>query len=102
VKGIEGIPQGNLDKYIFAPDDPVYDQLPECVAARHRRYVVSCYSWPGIFPRECMQVYGHQLQPIMRVLFERGGIERINPAGSFFERAIARAQLSRWVAENGA
>jgi alanine dehydrogenase len=101
VKGIEGIPQGNLDQYVFAPDDPAYDQLPDCVSTRNRRYAVSCYSWPGIFPRECMLVYGRQLQPILRVLFERGGIDRINPAGSFFERAIGRAQLSRWVAENG-
>ncbi len=95
-KGIEGIPQGNLDQYVFAPDDPAYAQLPECVAARQRRQVVSCYSWPGVRPKECMEVYGRQLQPILRKLIEKGGPRQINPQGRFFERAIARAQLSRW------
>ena len=27
VKGIEGIPQGNLDQYIFAPNDPAYEAI---------------------------------------------------------------------------
>ena len=96
VKGIEGIPQGNLDQYVFAPDDIAYEQLPACIDTRQRRYAVSCYSWPGVYPKPCMEVYGQQLQPIMRTLIERGGVARINPAGRFFERAIARAQLSRW------
>lgn len=95
VKGIEGIPQGNLDQYVFAPDDIAYEQLPSCVDTRQRRYTVSCYSWPGVYPEPCMEVYGKQLQPIMRTLIERGGAAKINPAGKFFERAIARAQLSR-------
>jgi alanine dehydrogenase len=96
VKGIEGMPQGNLDKYVFPPDDPVYDELPDCIATENRRYAVSCYSWPGIYPKECMEGYGRQLRPVMHVLIERGGIKNINPTGRFFERAIARAQLSRW------
>jgi alanine dehydrogenase len=41
VKGIEGIPQGNLDRYIFPPDDPAFDKLPDCVTTTHRRYSVS-------------------------------------------------------------
>ena len=28
VRGIEGIPQGNLDRYTFEVDDPAWDQLP--------------------------------------------------------------------------
>jgi hypothetical protein len=32
----------------------------------------------------------------MHVLIEKGGIHNINPKGRYFERAIARAQLSRW------
>ena len=96
VKGIEGIPQGNLDQYKFAPDDPAYDLIPACVDTTHRRHAVSCYSWPGVHPRECMQVYGAQLRPIMRRLIERGGLQHIAPTGRFFERAISRAQLSRW------
>lgn len=96
VKGIEGIPQGNLDQYVFAPDDPAYDFLPDCVSTEHRRYAVSCYSWPGIHPRECMQVYGKQLRPLLRTILERGGYPYIRPHGRFFERALARAKLSNW------
>lgn len=96
VKGIEGIPQGNLDQYIFAPDDPAFDTVPECIPTEHRRHTVSCYSWPGIHPEACMQVYGGQIRPIMRTLIEKGGIRNINPKGRFFERAIGRAMLTRW------
>lgn len=96
VKGIEGIPQGNLDQYIFRPDDPAYDRLPECVSAKHRRFAISCYSWPGIHPKECMKLYGHQLQPIMRTLIEKGGVQNITPGGRYFERVVWRAMLSRW------
>ncbi len=96
VKGIEGIPQGNLDQYVFAPDDPAYDDLPSCVSTQNRRWAVSCYSWPGIFPKECMEVYGKQLQPLMRVLIEKDGIQKVDPNGRYFERALNRAQLSRW------
>ena len=95
-KGIEGVPQGNLDQYAFAPNDPAYDRLPACVNRTHRRHVVSCYSWPGVHPRACMELYGRQLRPLMRMLLERGGIAHIRPYGRFFERALARAQLSRW------
>jgi len=96
VKGIEGIPQGNLDQYVFMPDDPAYERIPACVSTEHRRYAVSCYSWPGIHPRECMEVYGKQLYPLLRTLIERGGVNGIHPRGNFFERAISRALLSRW------
>ncbi len=101
VRGIEGIPQGNLDQYVFPPDDPAYAMLPASVKKENRRHVVSCYSWPGVYPKECMEVYGSQLQPIVRVLAERGGVEHISPQGGYFERAIARAQLSRWNGGNG-
>jgi alanine dehydrogenase len=96
LKGIEGIPHGNLDRFLFPPDDPAYDRLPPCVDASHRRHALSCYSWPGLEPSECMRHYGQQIQPILRVLIERGGPQAIRPRGRFFERAIARALLSRW------
>ena len=92
-KGIEGIPQGNLDQYVFKPDDPAYDHVPEFVPTDHRRDVVACYSWPGIHAIDCMRVYGKQLRPIMRMLLNRGGLRGINPNGRFFERAISRAFL---------
>ena len=96
VKAIEGIPHGNLDQFIFAPDDPAFDRLPACVNTKNRRHVVSCYSWPGLTPLECMDIYGKQLAPILRTLIQAGGANHINPGGTFFERAIARAMLSRW------
>lgn len=96
VKGIEGIPQGNLDKYQFTPHDPIYDQIPSCFDTTHRRHVVSCYSWPGIYPNACMEVYGSQIMPLLRTILDRGGINHIRPNGHYFERAIARAVLSHW------
>lgn len=96
VKGVEGIPQGNLDQYVFKPDDPAYEKIPARVSRENRRHVVSCYSWPGIHPKECMELYGNQLRPIMRMLIERGGVQDIRPKGFYFERAIARAMLSNW------
>ena len=96
VKGIEGMPQGNLDQYVFMPNDSVYDRIPECVSAKHRRYAVSCYSWPGIHPKQCMALYGEQIRPIMRTVIDRGGVENINSHGRYFERAIGRALLSQW------
>jgi alanine dehydrogenase len=100
VKGIEGIPQGNLDRYIFPPDDPAFDNLPACVSREHRRYSVSCYSWPGIYPKQCMEIYGRQLRPLMHILIEKEKIDNIDPEGTFFERAISRALLSRWTANH--
>ena len=96
VKGIEGIPQGNLDQYVFMPDDPIYERIPPCISTEHRRAAVSCYSWPGIHPRACMGVYGKQIAPLMRTIIERGGAANIDPQGDFFERALSRAMLSRW------
>jgi alanine dehydrogenase len=96
VKGIEGIPQGNLDQYVFTPNDPAYERIPARVSTKNRRYAVSCYSWPGIHPKECMELYGNQLRSIMRTLIEKGGVKDIKPKGYYFERAIARAMLSHW------
>lgn len=96
VKGIEGIPQGNLDQYVFTPDDPAYERIPSCISTENRRHAVSCYSWPGIHPIECMEVYGKQIYPLLRTIIERGGVQNIRPKGSYFERALSRAMLSRW------
>ena len=96
VKAVEGIPQGNLDRFEIPPDDPAYDALPQGVDSRIRRWVVSCYSWPGVYPKQCMEVYGAQVRPVLRKILERNGVANIRPSGSFFERAISRAMLSRW------
>jgi alanine dehydrogenase len=102
VKGIEGIPQGNLDQYVFMPDDPAYERLPDCISTKNRRHTVSCYSWPGIRPKQCMKLYGEQIRPILRIITDRGGIQNINSRGRYFERAIMRALLSQWVSHSPA
>jgi alanine dehydrogenase len=96
VKGIEGIPQGNLDKYIFPPDDPAWGTVPNKVQTQNRRWVVSCYSWPGIHPRSCMLLYGNQLSPLLRRLASINIQEGINPKGAYNDRAIARGMLKYW------
>lgn len=101
VKGIEGIPHGNLDQYIFHPDDPAYDSIPGCIHNRNRRHAVSCYSWPGITPVKCMEIYGIQIAPVLRTILAAGGVHNINPDGTYFHRAISRAMLSRWNFSNG-
>jgi alanine dehydrogenase len=103
VKGIEGIPQGNLDQYIFMTDDPAYEAIPPCIQKKERRMAVSCYSWPGIYPKECMDLYGKQLAPLLHEIAKRDGTQNIDPNGSFFQRAIGRAMLSHWnnTAEKG-
>lgn len=97
VRGIEGIPQGNLDKYRFFPDDPDWDlTVPASIPSNERRIVVSCYSWPGIFPQACMEHYAQQLQPLMRRLIEKGYSE-LSLDGDYFERALFRGTLKHWV-----
>jgi alanine dehydrogenase len=97
VRGIEGIPQGNLDQWEFGPDDPAWDRLPRGVPTAQRRTVVSCYSWPGVEPAACMQVYGQQLTPLLKTLVWYGGLPGIGPDGSFHARALWRASLRRWL-----
>ncbi len=96
VKGVEGIPQGNLDQYIFPPDDPAWEKISDKVETLNRRWVVSCFSWPGLHPRSCMLRYGNQLAPLLRRLAAVGGKEKINPGGQYRERALARGMLKYW------
>jgi alanine dehydrogenase len=97
VRGVEGIPQGNLNKYVFAPDDPDWDKtVPKSIPSAHRRMTVSCYSWPGIHPEASMLHYAKQLEPLMKVLLERG-YNKLRSEGDYFERALYRASLRAWV-----
>jgi alanine dehydrogenase len=97
VRGIEGIPQGNLDQYIFQSDDPVWDKtVPDSIPSEHRRRVISCYSWPGIHPDACMRHYADQLNPLMKILLQKG-YERLSPHSEYFERALYRATLRSWL-----
>ena len=98
VKGIEGVPHGDLDRWVFPVDHPAWDALDPRVDATNRRLALSCYSWPGLDPVESMRAYGAQLEPVLRVILEK-------PPGSWDldgpdheERAVARAEVSRWMA----
>lgn len=96
VRGVEGIPQGNLDQYVFPADDPKWDSLvPESIPSRHRRTTVTCYSWPGVHPAASMTHYAQQLEPFIEVLFEKG-YEGLSSNGTYFERALYRATLKAW------
>ena len=97
VRGIEGIPQGNLDQWEFGPDDPAWDRLPPGVPTAHRRTVVSCYSWPGVRPEACMELYGSQLTPLLKTFVWYGGRAAIGPNVSFHGRALWRASLSHFL-----
>jgi alanine dehydrogenase len=101
VRGIEGIPQGNLDQWEFAPDDPAWDALPPVIPTSERRTVVSCYSWPGVRPEPCMHVYGSQLAPLLELLVSAAGLAGIRPDGSYFEQALARGSLRHWQEPSG-
>ena len=97
VRGIEGIPQGSLDKYVFWPDDEDWGEtVPPSIPSEQRRVVVSCYSWPGIHPEACMRHYAQQLTPLLEPLLAKG-YDRLSPDGGYFERAMARATLRAWL-----
>jgi len=93
VKGIEGIPQGDLDQYVIRPNNIKWDDtVPSEIPSVNRRTTISCYSWPGIHPESCMRHYGQQLLPMMRVLSEKD-YHSLMTDGPFFERALYRAKL---------
>ena len=102
VRGIEGIPQGNLDQWEFGPDDPAWDRLPAVIPTVNRRTVVSCYSWPGVQPEPCMELYGQQVTPLLKTLVWYGGRAAIGPEVSFHGRALWRASLSHFAGDEGA
>ena len=97
VKGIEGIPHGNLDQFIFEKDGPNWEKtIPQSIPAANKRKTVSCYSWPGIHPESCMRHYGQQLLPLMQVLYKKN-YHTLSPDGLYFERALFRARLDSYL-----
>ena len=68
VKGIEGIPTGNLHRYLFETDDPAYDMIPAGVRSKNRRRLVSCNAWPGMDADHCLDRYEKQIEPFIRIL----------------------------------
>jgi alanine dehydrogenase len=96
VKGIEGIPHGNLDGWVFPVDHPAWDELDPRIDTTNRRLALSCYSWPGLDPVASMRAYGAQLEPVLRVVLGSAP-ERWRVDGpDHEERAVARAEVSRW------
>jgi alanine dehydrogenase len=102
VRGIEGIPQGNLDQWEFGPEDPAWDRLPPGVPTAQRRTVVSCYSWPGVEPVACMEAYGSQVTPLLKTLIWYGGLPAIDSTISFHGRALWRGSLRHFTESNAA
>lgn len=96
VKGVEGLPEGNLDQFVFQPDDAAYNRLNPRVKSAERRTALSCYSWPGVDPRACMEVYGSQIEPVLRAVVATG-LDQLDPQrGPYHERATSRADVARW------
>jgi alanine dehydrogenase len=97
-KAIEGIPHGDLDRWLFRADDPAWDALDPLVPTANRRTALSCYSWPGLQPRTCMERYGAQLEPIIELIFAKPVDRWDAELGSRVERAVAHAETSRLAA----
>ena len=101
VRGIEGMPKGDLNKYIFYPDDPQWDlTVPKEIESTHRRTSITCYSWPGIHPEACMRHYGQQIMPFMEILAAKD-YDELSLQGDYFERALFRATLTFWQNQPG-
>jgi alanine dehydrogenase len=100
VRGIEGIPQGNLDQYIFEPDDPNWmAKIPPEIPTDLRRTSISCYSWPGIHPRDCMRHYEIQLKRLMPTLL-KSGYTGLSRECSYFGKALRRGSLDYFLGKN--
>jgi alanine dehydrogenase len=98
VRSIEGIPLGDLNQWVFTPDDPHWDRtVPADVPSEHRRTVVSCRAWPGLRPEECMRHYGEQLAPLLSTLVARAGVAGLRADGGMRERALRRGELRHWL-----
>ncbi|MDD3143900.1 MAG: alanine dehydrogenase [Candidatus Cloacimonetes bacterium] len=93
VKGIEGIPTGNLDKYLFYTDDEAYKKIPPGVDSSNRRVLLSCNAWPGVDPMRCLNKYETQLDPFIRLL-AKDTQEYTEESDNPYERALARASYS--------
>jgi alanine dehydrogenase len=97
VKGIEGIPEGTLEHYLFYRDDVAYAALDPRVRTENRRTALSCYAWPGIHPFPCMKRYGEQLRPFVPLLLGKDASRWDTHADDPEERSLARAEVTRWM-----
>ena len=93
VKGIEGIPTGNLEKYVIEPDDELYESIPYGIDSTYRKTVVSCNGWPGVDPIDCMAIYGRQLIDFLRVILSKDTASLDIESENLYERALVRSTL---------
>jgi alanine dehydrogenase len=96
VKGIEGVPHGTLDGWVFPVDHPAWDALDARIDTTNRRLALSCFSWPGLDPVGSMRSYGAQLEPVLRVILDKPPDRWALDGPDHEERAVARAEVSRW------
>ena len=97
VKAIEGLPTGDLDEYEFPPDHPAFNALPDAVNTKHQRTTVSCYSWPGLNPKECMRRYGRQVGWMLDILLRKPYAELSVASTNYLERALYRGTLHAYL-----
>lgn len=102
VKGIEGIPTGNLDEYIIEIDSNLYESIPPTLKSQNRRLVVSCNAWPGIEPRSCMDLYSKQIIPFIVLISKKDFSELDLESDDLFERALVRSSLDYFLSVQGA
>jgi alanine dehydrogenase len=98
IKGVEGLPHGSLERFVYPPGDPAWEELGIGVDTTYRRTALSCNAWPGLRPRDSMERYGEQIEGVMEVVLG-SPIETWDRTSTHLrERAVARGELSRWLA----
>jgi alanine dehydrogenase len=84
---------GNLDKPVIYADDEIYNTIPPVVNTKNKRTVVSCNAWPGIKPKECMELYGKQLLPFLKCIFKNNFDSLNEDSDDYFKRALYRGTI---------
>ncbi len=97
LKGLEGVPHGSLERFVFEPTDPAWDRVAPPVDRTHRRLALSCDAWPGVRPRDSMEIYGEQLEDVMDVALSSAPGDSDPRSGHHAERAVARGEMERWL-----
>ena len=101
VRGIEGIPQGDLDRWAFAPDDPAWDDVPDEVDRR-----IGAGSSRATRGRACihMRAWSSTANSSSRCSVPcsgQGGWGTL-VRGEYHERALWRAACGSWVEHHAA
>lgn len=98
VKGIEGLPHGSLAQHVFEENDPAWEDVAAFADTRVRRVALSCNAWPGLRASESMERYGEQVEDVMEVVLGVPASEWDRGDPHLRVRAVARAELERWIA----